>query len=226
MTPSPRQQPPPAAKRPLPAAQPQATAGMLDEKNATLRFNRLKKRVSFQTWTIASLGLALVIILPFARPVYLYYALSPDKTLMRMTGMPMPNMTNRAVLAWATTSITEIMTMGFGDLDVKLPKQRVHFTPAGWEAYMKSFAEQKISEAFKQNQLVLTTVPSDTPVILDQGVNPDNIYQWVVQMPIIMTYATNDNVTSQKRAIVTLVIVRVPAKESAAGIAIQNWILN
>ncbi|MDE2029422.1 MAG: DotI/IcmL/TraM family protein, partial [Alphaproteobacteria bacterium] len=81
----------------------------------------------------------------------------------------------------------------------------------------------KIGEAFKERQLVLTTVPSDTPVIVAQGVNADNVYQWNVQMPVIMTYATNNNVTSQQRAIVFLSIVRVPAEQSPSGIAIRNW---
>ena len=175
---------------------------------------------------IAALGVALILILPFAQPVYLYYAMGPDKSTMPMTGLLMPNMTNRAILSWATTSITEIMTMGFGDLDFKVPKQRHRFTQPGWDAYIKSFKSQKIGETFKQNELVLTTVPSNTPVILSQGVNPDDVYQWVVQMPIIMTYATNDNMTIKKQSIVTLVIVRVPAEESSAGIAIENWILH
>jgi intracellular multiplication protein IcmL len=115
------------------------------------------------------------------------------------------------------------MTMGFGDMDIRLPQQRKRFTPEGWEAFNKAFVAQKIGETFKQSQLVLTTVPSDTPVIIAQGPNAENIYQWIVQMPVIMTYATNNNAMRKERAFVTLTIVRVPADESSAGIAIQSW---
>jgi hypothetical protein len=71
--------------------------------------------------------------------------------------------------------------------------------------------------------LVLTTVPSNTPIIVGQGVNPQEVYQWEVQMPVIMSYATNNNVINRKRSVITLTIVRVPADENASGIAIQGW---
>lgn len=115
--------------------------------------------------------------------------------------------------------------MGFGDVDVKLQQHKGRFTPLGWESYTKAFAAQKMSETIKKNQQVVTTVPSNTPVILGQGVNADLTYQWNVQMPVIMTYATNDNIMQQKNSIVTLNIVRVPAEGNAAGIAIQRWFM-
>jgi intracellular multiplication protein IcmL len=169
------------------------------------------------------LGVLLTILLPFSRPVYLYYALTPESKTRPLVGLNMPNMTNRAILSWATTSITEVMTIGFGDIDIRLPKQKNRFTEKGWDAYMKTFDRMKIRDAFKQNQLVLTTVPSNTPVIIGQGTNAERIYQWVVQMPIIMTYATNNNVMKKQRSTVTLTIVRVPAEENSFGIAIRNW---
>ncbi len=194
-----------------------------DEAALAATFERLRKRVVFQTWAVAGLAILLVGLLPFAQPVHNYYAMKPDKTGMRMVGLNIPNMTNRAILSWATTSITEVMTMGFGDMGVRLPKQRIRFTKNGWDIYNKAFIKQKIGEAFKQYQLVLTTVPSNTPVIVRQGVNPEEVYQWVVQMPVIMTYATNNNVMNKKRATVTLTIVRVAAEENPFGIAIQSW---
>jgi len=215
--PSVSQAPPSVIKRAPKKEQP------ADDASALAQFARLKKLVTLQTIVIGVLALALMLIVPLAQPVYLYYAMNPDKQVMQMVALDMPNMTDRAVLSWATTSITEIMTMGFGDIDVKLPKQKWRFTPKGWKAYDKAFVNQKIGETFRQNQLVLTTVPSNTPVILAQGVNPDQIYQWVVQMPVIMTYATNNNITKQQRGIVTLFIIRVPAEESPSGIAIERW---
>jgi intracellular multiplication protein IcmL len=211
----------PAASAPRLSAQ---EGAVLNEQTAIARFERLKNLVRIEAWVILGLCVALVLLLPFAQPVYLYLSLTPEKKVAQMTGLTMPNMTNRAVLAWSTTSITEILTMGFGDIDMRLPKQKIRFTPDGWDSYTKFFTDAKIGQTFKQNQLVLTTVPSNTPVILAQGVNDDHIYQWVVQMPVIMTYATNNNVQSQNRKIITLTIVRVPANVSPDGIAIQRWI--
>jgi intracellular multiplication protein IcmL len=195
----------------------------IDEKAAWQKMMHLKRRVWIQTIILAALGSILAAILPFSQPIPLYYAIMPDKRTEAMIGLSMPNMTSRAILSWATTSITEIMTMGFGDMDVRLPRQKVRFTPDGWKAFQQSFDRAKIGETFKQSQLVLTTAPSNTPVIVARGINRDNVYQWIVQMPVIMTYATNNEVTRKKKSIVSLTIVRVPAEDNAAGIAIDGW---
>jgi len=212
-----------APERPTAPAPVGKSEGGVDEKTAITHFSSLKKRVYVQTWIIIVLSVILVLIAPIAQPVYMYYARKPDDTIARLIALTMPNMTNRAITSWATTSVTEIMTMGFGDMDVKLPKQKWRFTNDGWEAYVNAFVRQKIGETFKKSQLVLTTAPSNTPVIVWQGVNQDQVYEWVVQMPVIMTYATNNNVTDKKSAIVTLTIIRVPAENDAAGIAIDGW---
>ena len=217
-------------KPPLPpAAAPRKAAPVrsvaLDEVAETARFDRLKKRIKIQAWMIGLLSFVLVVVLPFAQPVYIYYAKKPDDRMMQMIGLDMPNMTNRAILSWTTTAIIEVMTMGFGDIDVKMPLQKRYFTKAGWRVYTESFTKMEIGKTIKQSQLVLTTVPSNTPVIVDQGINPDQVYQWTVQMPIIMTYATNNDVTVEKKAIVTMTLIRVAAEDSPYGVAIQQWVI-
>lgn len=214
----------PAQKSPAPAAaRPRPVPGILNDTAELARVARIKTLIIRQNWIIAGLALVFAVALPLTLPAYSYFARTPDNRVRQMVGLDMPNMTNRAVLSWVTTSVTEIMTMGFGDMDVKLPKEKVRFTTHGWDIYTDAFVRQKIGETFKQNQLVLTTAPSNVPVITAQGVNPDGAYQWNVQMPVIMTYATNNNVTDQKRALVSLSITRVPISQSPAGIAIQNW---
>ena len=218
----------PGAKSSAPTSRkpPRVRKEILDEAAEISRFQRLKKRIVIQSRIIGGLTVLLLVILPFAQPIYVYYAQKPDGKMMQMVGLAMPNMTNHAILSWTTTAITEIMTLGFGDVDVKMPLQRWRFTKAGWRVYTEEFANLKIGETIKQSQLVLTTVPSNTPVIVDQGVNPAGVYQWTVQMPIIMTYATNNNVTVEKHAIVTVTITRVAAEDSPAGVAIQQWAMN
>ncbi len=217
--------PPKPPLRPVtaPASIQQKESTPSDDQMARIAFSRLKKRVVSRTWIIVSLTAFVAILLPFAKPIDIYYAITPEQKVRTLTGLTMPNMTNSAVLSWATTSITEVMTMGFGDIDRRVPLVKGRFTEKGWEAYVTTFNAMKISESFKQNQLILTTVPSNTPVIVGQGVNEEDVYQWNVQMPIIMNYATNNNVTRRQRATVSLSIVRVPFEENSFGIAIRNW---
>ncbi len=189
----------------------------------TLTAAQLQKRIHKQSWIIGGLTLLLLVLLAFAQPIDLYFARKPEGRTLQMVGLTMPNMTNRAVLAWTTTAVTDIMTLGFGDVDQKFATQRKYFTSEGWESYTEVFSKMRIAQIIKESQLVRTTVPSNVPVIVDQGVGSDEIYQWVVQMPIITTDATNNNKTAQSPSIVTLFVVRVPVEENPFGIAIRQW---
>ena len=194
-----------------------------DEADELKRHNRLLKLVTAETILIALLAILLILGVPFFQPVYQYFALNPQQQRLPIVALDMPNMTNRAVLSWSTISITEIMTMGFGDYEPHLKAQRFRFTDAGWDSFATAFDKQKIGESFSKHQLVLTTIPSNTPVILGQGENPHHVYQWNVQMPVIMTYATNNNVSSRQKTIINLAIVRVPTSQNPDGIGIQSW---
>lgn len=215
--------PPKASSSGVFLADPVAVDQIADENREIRRRSRLVAIVNVQTIIIAVLSGLLFFSIPLFQPIYQYYALNPEAQVMPLVSLNLPNMTNQAVLSWATVGITEVMTMGFGDFESHLKAQKFRFTADGWESFAKAFDQQKIGEAFRQNQLVLTTVPSDTPVIVSQGVNDKNIYQWNVQMPVIMTYATNNNVTRRDRTIIDLIIRRVPLEASPDGVGIQTW---
>lgn len=194
-----------------------------DDAAAEARYMRLKKIIFVQSVAIIALAVVLALILPLTRPVYTYYALQSDQKTLQMIGLDTPNLTDRAIISWATVGVTEIMTVGFGDINKKILLQKKRFTSKGWDGYATAFDRIGIDQLFKERQLVLTTVPSGTPVIIGQGVNPDGVYQWNLQMPVIMTYATNNNVTRQQNHLIGLSLVQVPADEDVFGIAIDKW---
>jgi hypothetical protein len=203
-----------------------------DEKDTLRRHRRLLALVGMQSLAIAVMTVVMILSTPVLRPIYIYKyrALAerhksfeeapPPEDLVPLYN---PNLTNRALLSWAATSVTEIMTFGFGDFDRQLLSQRVRFTSDGWESFVVAVNKQKLRQEFKARQLILTTVPAEMPVIISQGDDPEYGYRWVVEMPIIMTYATNNNVTKKSRAIIRLTIVRVPGQESVGGVAIKTW---
>jgi len=198
-------------------------ADILDDKTEKARQRRIGRIVYLQTFAIAILAFALLAEMPFSQPIYQYFALTPDHQIMGLIPLYIPNMTKQAILSWATNSVTEIMTFGFGDYQSHLRAQRVRFTPEGWASFSGAFDKMGIGEAFRLRQLVLTTVPSNIGIITSQGENLEHVYEWHLDMPVIMTYTTNNNVTTHERKSISLVIARVPAGQSPAGIAIQSW---
>jgi hypothetical protein len=196
----------------------------VDETAEKARIKKIHRVLQMQVGLIFAMVLFFMLGGNIIQTTYEYYALDSAGHLMRLPPLFMPNMTNQAVLSWATNSITEIMTFGFGDYLPHLREQQSRFTKGGWEAFVNAFDKMDIGKLFKERQLVLTTVPSDTAVILSQG-PAETGYEWKIQVPVIMTYATNDNVTHRSRAIVTLVITRVPTSQDPIGIAIKTWIV-
>lgn len=227
-----------AAKIPIrnPLATPPVTVDEVNENLEIGRFDRVLKTTTRQAVVIAFLGCALAVGAPFFAPLYVYSAVTPEgveallnlqnpekKDIGTLVPLDMPNLTNPAIVSWAATSATEILSFGFGDIDAKTILQKKRFTTPGWKAFVKSFLTSKVGETFKRNQMVMTTVPSDTPVILSQGVNDDNVFQWKVEVPIITTYAANNNVIKPELGTIQMTIVRVSYDQSPSGVAIDLW---
>lgn len=192
------------------------------EEAEAARTFRVIRGVSRNAIIIATLTLLVVFLIPFTQPLSIYFALAPSGQTQMMP-LNQPNLTNAAVTGWAANSVTEILSIGFGDFDQKLVQQKKRFTRDGWEAFVKSFLKEGVDQSFRKHQLVLTAVPSDTPVVLSQGVNLDRVYEWKVQMPVIMNYTTNNNVSKPEKGTVELTIVRVPYQQSPSGLAIDVW---
>lgn len=196
---------------------------VVDEKEAFSRYRNLTSLIKVQFIVIGILVIIMVFGSPIMRPYHIYRTVSPEKAVKELNPLFAPNLTDRAIISWAATSVTEIMTLGFGDFDQQLEKQRDRFTYNGWISFLKAIALQNIRDAFKQKQLVLTTVPMDIPVIIAQGKDKDNTYKWIVELPVIMTFATNNNVTRKIKTVIRLTIVRVPNNVNRQGMGIEKW---
>lgn len=198
-------------------------AQRIDAKNAIHKHKSVMKLVTRQSYVIIMLVFIIILLMPILQPVHKYMAMRTDKAKQPLVSLTMPNHTDSAVLSWAATGITEIMTFGFGDIDQQLLSQRYRFTDEGWQSFVTAVFGQDLVKRFKMQQLVLTTVPVNVPVVAAKGIDEEIGYNWVVEMPVIMTYTTNNNAQSQDRKIVRLTIVRVPTHVNKAGIGISKW---
>jgi len=196
-----------------------------DESDMYPKHKNLVRLVMKQSLSILVLVLLMVAGEIFLQPINTYFMRLPgkEKKSYPLIALTEPNLTDQAVLSWVVTSISEILTIGFGDMDKHVIAQHHRFTPDGWESFINTLRERNLREDFKMRQLVLTTVPANSPVIVGKGVDEDGDYTWIVEMPIIMTYATNNNKQSIKKSIVRVTIARMPSLENKAGMGIKMW---
>lgn len=200
---------------------PPITEDIVDENREVGRADQAIKKITRLSIAIAVFGSLLAFGAPFFAPIYVYHSQTPEGKTALLVPLDMPNLTDPAIVSWAATSVTEILSFGFGDIEAKTAQQKLRFTPLGWKAFVKAFLGTKVIDTFKRNQMVMTTVPSDTPVILSKGINEDDVYQWKVEVPIITTYAANNNVMKPERGTIQITIVRVSHDQSPSGIAID-----
>ena len=197
----------------------------VDESDFLPKHKNLVRLVQRQSLVILVLVFLLIGGAVLFQPLYKYYMRWPGtaKKIEPLVALTEPNLTDQAILSWVVTSITEILTFGFGDFDARIIAQHHRFTPEGWDSFVKSIRERNMREDFKMHQLVLATVPSNSPVIVAKGLDEDNDYVWTVELPIVMTYSTNNNRQSGRNSIVRVTVARMPSLENRAGIGIKMW---
>lgn len=191
------------------------------------RHRRLVRRIVVQSIMITILALVDLAAVPVLRPTKFYYVRRIDQPLgteRRIMGLGMPILTQNAILSWSSTAVTEIMTFNFADYNQRLSLFSDRFLPASWTKFVEALLSQDVINKFKHFNLVLTAAPSAPAIIVSEGLDEKSgDYQWVVQVPVILNYVTNNNKSSRSSQLVELTLVRVSTLDNPYGIAIKTW---
>ncbi|MBI4031528.1 MAG: type IVB secretion system apparatus protein IcmL/DotI [Proteobacteria bacterium] len=175
-----------------------------------------------QGFIIIGLILAMFFLIHVHQPENRYFATTEDGRLVPMVALSEPNLSTPALMSWVAQAATEVMTFGFNDYRRRLQESSRNFTPKGWESFTQALQRSRIIEMVETNQQVVTAAPQGAPVLESEGIVQGR-YQWVVQLPMILTYQSGSK-TRADNLLVTLVVVRVSRLESASGVGIEQWI--
>jgi intracellular multiplication protein IcmL len=151
-----------------------------------------------------------------------YFATTEDGRLIPMVPLSQPNLSSPALMSWVAQASTEVMTFGFNDYRRRLQEASRNFTKRGWESFTQALQRSRIVEMMEANQQVLTAAPSGAPILQSEGVVAGR-YQWIIQIPLILTYQAGSK-TQNTKMLITIVVVRVPRLESPSGVGIEQWV--
>lgn len=184
---------------------------------------RLALRVAVvQSFIIVALVAAMFYVVHVHQPENRYFATTEDGRLVPMVSLAQPNLSSPALMSWVAQSATEVMTFGFNDYRRRLQESSRNFTPKGWESFTKALQAARLIESIQENSQVITAAPRGAPILESEGIVGGR-YQWVVQIPMVLTYQSGSK-TRTGNWMVTLVVVRVPRLESPNGVGIAQWI--
>ncbi|MFK7838988.1 MAG: type IVB secretion system apparatus protein IcmL/DotI [Bdellovibrionales bacterium] len=185
-------------------------------------YRTLLKISLIQVFVIIGLIGAMYFVIQAHQPENRYFATTEDGRLVPMIALSEPNMSTPALMSWVAQSSTEVMTFGFNDYRRRLQESSRNFTRTGWESFTQALQKSRIIEMVEANQQVVTAAPQGAPILESQGLVAGR-YQWVIQLPMILTYQAG-NISRNDSLLVTVVVVRVPRLESPNGIGVEQWI--
>ncbi len=184
---------------------------------------RLALRVAvIQCFIIFGLIGAMFFIINVHQPENRYFATTEDGRLIPMVPLTQPNLSTPALLSWVAQSTSETMSFSFSNYRRNLQESSRHFTRAGWESFSTALQQARIIESIEANTQEVTAIPRGAPILKSEGVSGGQ-YQWVVQIPMLLSYVSGSKSRSDNW-IITLVVVRVPRLESPNGVGIAQWI--
>lgn len=172
---------------------------------------------------IVALILTFIVFLNIYTPTRTYFATTEDGRVVPMVPLSQANLSKPALLSWAAQAASETMTFGFHDYRRRLQESSRHFTRRGWGSFTKALQDSGRIETITSNRQVVSATPRAAPTILVEGLMPNGVYRWEVEMPMLLTYELGQARRSEPMN-VRLVIVRVPNLESANGVGIDQWI--
>ena len=185
-------------------------------------YRGLLRLTVLQGLIIAGLIGALYFVVHVHQPENRYFATTEDGRLIPMVALNQPNLSTPALMSWVAQASTEVMTFGFNDYRRRLQEASRNFTRRGWESFTQALQKSRIIEMVEVNQQVATAAPQGAPILVSEGLVAGR-YQWVVELPLIVTYQSGAK-SSVTSLIVTVVVVRVPRLESPNGVGVEQWI--
>ncbi len=213
-----------ATPPPKDSGEDQGSLGKVIIRNEFYRdgYRTLLKVALVQVFVILGLIGAMYVVIQTHQPENRFFATTEDGRLVPMIALSEPNMSPPALMSWVAQSATEVMTFGFNDYRRRLQESSRNFTRRGWESFTQALQKSRIIEMVEANQQVVTAAPQGAPILESQGLVAGR-YQWVIQLPVVLTYQSG-SLSRSDNLLITIVVVRVPRLESPNGIGIEQWI--
>ncbi|MBB4000101.1 type IVB secretion system apparatus protein IcmL/DotI [Aureimonas pseudogalii] len=172
---------------------------------------------------VACVGVGSAVYLALTRPEPRYFATTSNGQIQPLTPLDRPHMSSADVLNFAVRAVSNSLTYSFDNYRAQFQESQQFFSqPDGWNSFVDAVSKSKALDLVRNGRFnSFATVPQ-TPVIVRQGTNASGSYEWIVQMPIRITYQSASEVSGQSN-MVTVRLTRLPTYETPYGIAISQF---
>jgi intracellular multiplication protein IcmL len=186
-------------------------------------------RTAYRRMSIIAFSLLVVTViavmaaagLAISRPEPRYFATTVDGRIQPLIPLDRPHMSAAEVTTYAAEAVTRSFTYSFATYHQDFQDAQQYFTkPAGWNSFVDAIQKSGTLDLVKKRRLNTTAIAQQA-VIAREGVNAKGVYEWVVQMPVRLTYQSASEVTGQN-LLVTVTIERLQTYEHPRAAAISR----
>jgi intracellular multiplication protein IcmL len=162
-----------------------------------------------------------IVYLVTHRPAPKYFATTESGRIIPLIALDQPNFNSKAIRSWAANMATSSYSYNFVNYRKAFSDNQKYFTTDGWDDFLKSLQASGNLDAVKNRKLIVSAVPTGTPVIQDQGVFKGRYY-WRVQVPLLVTYQGGSG-SFHNNILATITIERVSTLDHSDGIGVAAF---
>ncbi|MEM6812037.1 MAG: DotI/IcmL/TraM family protein [Pseudomonadota bacterium] len=141
-----------------------------------------------------------------------------------------PHRTSKEMQIWVTGVIGDSLFFRSGQLAQTIPQNRKFFTEEGFSQYETYLRESGIQSNVDENGYDVNVYVEQQPLLLNSGAI-DNVYRWLYQLPITMTFLPKNTVNLlgqqnnmfNQKVTVRIQLRRVLDDNALEGLQIESW---
>lgn len=171
---------------------------------------------------VSAISVTAAVFLATNQPAPVYFATNPDGAITPLIPLSEPYLSPAEVANFATEAATQALTYSFSNYRAEFEDMKPYFSkPRGWNSFVDAINNSGQLELVQKNRMNTTAV-AQRAVIVKEGLNSQGVHEWIVQLPLRVTYQSSSQVTGQN-FIVTLALTRMKTNEYPRGIAVANF---
>lgn len=183
-------------------------------------------RLSFGTnivQGVVNIGLIVaVVILANQPPIVRFVATNTEGGVIPLVTMNHAMLGDAAVLTFAQRAMEDSFSLGFANYRLEMQRARKFYSAAGWQGYLEALRKSHDLLAVRRRQLDMTIVVTGAPTVVQQGIQANGRYGWIVQMPVRLAFS-GDGQGSANDWILVIHLQRRNNLTNPYGIAIQHF---
>jgi hypothetical protein len=158
-----------------------------------------------------------------AAPPPTFFSVTESGALLEEAPLDKPNIDENVLLNWVAEAMMTVNTYNFVNYASAIEAAEAYFSKEGYATYKQFIERSGIVRNLVEKKLVLKATPLDSPHVVLGKVFAGR-YMWKVKIPMRFRYQSV-RFENYGEFEITLIVMRVPTRESSNGILILKYLL-